>query len=444
MKGGRERRRINACDTAGTPPMTERILVVEDSRFFTSVLSDSLSVRPGIEVVAAASRAEAEQRLAEMEADRPLCLVDLNLPDAADGEVARDLVRRGLPVVVFTSSYDRRLRDALFRDGIIDYVLKESPASVGYLADLVERIFRNRETTALVVEDSEPIRALVTRQLEGQNIRVLTAANGEAALATLAEQGGVRLVLTDYHMPGLDGFELVRRLRREHTKDELCVIGMSSTEEDDISVRFLKYGANDFLHKPFTAEELLCRVTQNLDMLDLIDDLRRAAVTDALTGLWNRRQLLEAGRKTLARARRDDSPLQVAMIDIDFFKRVNDRHGHEAGDAVLRALAGILRNGVREGDLAARMGGEEFCVLTAGQPPDRAAILHERLRATIEATPVATRDGEVRVTASIGVCARPLDTLEDMIRAADEALYAAKEGGRNRIVMADIDPDAAG
>lgn len=415
----------------------QKVLIVEDSNFLASLLKRSLESRLDAEVVRVASRAEAETTIAGTLPEDWLCLVDLNLPDAPDGEVAQMLAAQGFPIIVFTAMYDRAKRAGLFASGIIDFVLKDSPSSMDYVVSLTERILHNKQVKALVVEDSAPVRKLVTQQLRNQQITVLEAENGQEALYVLKENPDVTLVLTDYTMPFIDGFDLVRRIRADYPKDKLCIVGMSSTEEDDISVRFIKFGANDFLHKPFTSEELLCRVTQNLDMLDMVRKLREAATTDFLTGLMNRRYFMENGARMFANVLRTNVSMVVGMFDIDHFKLVNDTYGHDAGDDVLRAVAKILGDGFREGDVVARTGGEEFAVIAINLPDDQIFSVFDRVRRQVEDAVIQSDDHTIKVKISIGVCGVCGDSLDAMIKRADQCLYEAKDAGRNRLVVAD-------
>jgi diguanylate cyclase (GGDEF)-like protein len=265
---------------------------------------------------------------------------------------------------------------------------------------------------------------------------VLEAADGQEALAVLDEHPDVRLIITDYNMPNMDGFELVRTIRRDHAKDQLGVIGISGADKVGLSARFIKSGANDFLHKPFLTEEFYTRVTQNIELLEYIVQIKELAEKDYLTRLHNRRYMFSAGPKLMAAQTRRGQGVVAAMLDIDHFKAINDTHGHDAGDAVLRHLAALLSARFRVSDIVARFGGEEFCVLASDMNPADASGVFEDLRQSIESSPVSYSGKSIRYTVSIGLCTSPLDGLETMIRAADEAMYLSKGDGRNRVTLA--------
>src|SRR5690606_8287917 len=168
------------------------------------------------------------------------------------------------------------------------------------------------------------------------------AADGAAALLALEADPTIRLVIVDQEMPGMEGVELTRRLRALRARDKVAVIGISGNSDPSLIPRFLKNGANDFLRKPFSREEFFCRVSQNVDQLELIGTLQDLATRDFLTGLPNRRSFLENSQRQLALPGNDDD-VAVAMVDIDHFKHINDSFGHEAGDQAIRAVAGILQ-----------------------------------------------------------------------------------------------------
>ena len=226
------------------------VLVVEDSNFFSSLIRETVERSLDIKVSVAESYAEAEKCLSSD--DRfVLALLDLNLPDAADGEIVKLANAHALPSVVFSGNLDADQREELFKLGVIDSILKDSPASLEYAVSLMGRLIRNRELAVMVVEDSGPTRSHIVNQLKTQQLTVFEAADGSEALATLERNPGIRLILTDYTMPEMDGFELIKALRRDHNKEELAIVGMSSASESDLSSKFIKYGANDFIYKPF-------------------------------------------------------------------------------------------------------------------------------------------------------------------------------------------------
>ncbi|MBF0284578.1 MAG: diguanylate cyclase [Magnetococcales bacterium] len=413
----------------------ERVLVVENTRLFAHLLKKELETRYGHKVTLAASFAEAKEILSREASSFFAALLDLNLPDAPQGEIVDLVIGFGLPAIVFTGELSDELREKMLEKRVIDYVLKESASSIGYVSGLVDRISRNRAIKVLVVDDSKSARSMLTQLLRIHQFQVLEAESGVEALSLLEQQPGIRLVLTDYNMPEMDGFELTRRIRQKYDKNQMAVIGVSSYGNNVLSARFIKHGANDFINKPFLTEEFYVRVTQNIEIIEFIQTLQETSVRDYLTGLHNRRYFMEMAEKLHAAARRGSMKLAFGLLDVDFFKKVNDQYGHEAGDEVLRRIALILREHVRQGDLAARLGGEEFCLMLVNTSQAGAVILFERLRTAIANEGIEYKDQTLRVTASIGVSCDPGESLNLMMDQADQRLYAAKHGGRNKVVF---------
>ncbi|MFZ5484439.1 MAG: GGDEF domain-containing response regulator [Pseudomonadota bacterium] len=410
------------------------VLLVEDQRALAMLLHRMLQDRWGCTVHICASLAEVRASLAE---GHPylVALCDLNLPDAEHGEVIDVVSQAGLPVIAMTAAFGDELREAILKKGVVDYVLKESINAFAYVCELVGRLAKNRGIKVLAVDDSPSIRALLKHALEMYGLDVLVARDGSEGLALLHQHPDLRVMLVDYHMPVMDGFSLTTEARKLRGKDSLAIIGISGNEDPMCSARFLKNGANDFIHKPFHFEEVICRVNQNLEMLELIETNRQAAHVDFLTGLRNRRHFFHAGRDRFEQARQAGMPVQVAMLDIDHFKQVNDQFGHEGGDQVLKAIARGLEEGFAD-QWPARLGGEEFAILFTGIAPETTRDRLEQLRQRIAGLAVETTAGPARVTLSIGLAQEATGPLDDWVRCADTALYQAKQAGRDRLVLA--------
>jgi diguanylate cyclase (GGDEF)-like protein len=235
-------------------------------------------------------------------------------------------------------------------------------------------------------------------------------------------------------MPDMDGFQLTKKIRQKFNIEELAIIGASAQDYKNMSARFLKFGANDFLTKPFLSEEFYCRVTMNVNNLEYIQINKELSVRDFLTDLYNRRYFYEIGQKLFASSKRLEKHLSIAMLDIDHFKKINDTYGHDGGDKVLIAISQVLKNRFRASDIVSRFGGEEFCIFATDMNPDCAVKIFEELRQTVKDTTIIHEDKKINVTISIGVCNMRADTLEEMVKEADRKLYEAKNGGRDRVV----------
>lgn len=299
------------------------------------------------------------------------------------------------------------------------------------------------ERRVVIVDDvassGRLLQAKLAESIRGLDITVHTDPN--AALATLAQRR-VDLVIADYVMPGLDGVEFIRRFRLSPERDEVPVIMITSLDDTNVLSQAFDAGANDFMSKSVSHAELIARVTNMLALrnrsIALAEKNRRLyelATTDPLTKCFNRRHFLEFTLRKLAEMRRTTTPFSVLLFDADHFKQINDNFGHAGGDAALIALVDRCRSIVREVDQIGRMGGEEFAIILSDTRIEGAALLAERLRASISEMPIAFESQEIRVTISSGVTEARLEDrdLEEILRRADSGLYKAKNGGRNRV-----------
>lgn len=306
--------------------------------------------------------------------------------------------------------------------------------------------------TALVIDDSETLRAEILQILKEASLfdSYLEACDGLEGFKVLLNNR-VDLVLCDLEMPRMDGFRFLAMMRAREEFQDVPVIILTGREDRDTKIRGLEQGASDYLTKPFDAGELVARVRVQLKVKSLQDELKRSndmlrtlSITDPLTHLHNRRHLMEMVEKEFQRASRKGAHLSLIILDIDYFKKVNDTYGHQEGDRVLTILADIVRRRLRSYDLAARYGGEEFVLLLPETPVHEAMAIAERLRLEVQEHIFdGSLQGQV-LTISLGVATYPssrIESIDSLFRQADEALYRAKQSGRNRVeLMAGVSP----
>jgi diguanylate cyclase (GGDEF)-like protein len=305
----------------------------------------------------------------------------------------------------------------------------------------------------LLAEDDAVTRMLLTRFLTSAGYRVDAVADGREALDKII-QSYYPILVSDWEMPEMDGPALCRSIRNMQLDGYVYMLLLTARDSKEHLIAGLESGADDYLIKPVHEPELIARLNTGRRVLALEHRLREAnrqnrmlSITDALTGAFNRRYLMEQLPNEVERSRRYGSPLSVVMCDIDYFKRINDTCGHAAGDNVLHQFVNRVCGSIRSSsDWVARYGGEEFIIVLPETPHRGATLVAEKIRALIAATPFRTPTGETEVTASFGVASSgPTGpdlslTVETLIGAADTCLYRSKQSGRNRTTSCELAP----
>lgn len=401
---------------------SNNILIVEDSLTFRNYLHQQISSL-GYEVISAESLAEARQIL-EKKTDFLCAVLDYCLPDGQDGEVIDLALDKQQRVIVLTAIFQDDLRERVLSKGVIDYILKESLVSISYLLPLIQRLTKNHQHKILIVDDSSVVRKHIDQLLKQYYIQTLQAENGNQAIDILKENQDISLIITDHDMPEKDGISMIHEIRADNSHSQLAILGISASDSKTLTARFLKAGANDFLYKPFHPEEFFCRIHQILQIKEANDALFIMANQDALTNLWNRRYLMEKANTGIKRR-------HIAMLDIDFFKKVNDTYGHDAGDITLVTVAHIMKVCFSD-SLVARFGGEEFLIYSE-LPLSDFVIRLNKMREHLSNVSIPYHDQEITITISAGVSGIE-GTLEEQIKDADEKLYQAKNSGRNKVI----------
>jgi two-component system, cell cycle response regulator len=298
----------------------------------------------------------------------------------------------------------------------------------------------------LIAEDDMISRRLLEATLIRWGYEVVVTRDGVEALEVLQGTEAPPLAILDWMMPGMDGVEVCRKVRQRGQEPYIYLLLLTTKGRKENIIEGLDAGADDYLTKPFDPHELQVRlragkriVTLQAELIEARETLRIQATHDPLTGVWNRRAILEILGNELARSRREGLSVAVAIADLDHFKRINDTYGHVAGDTVLCESVSRMRALLRPYDAIGRYGGEEFLTVLPGCTSQDAFRLADRLRVGIGQEPVKIPEGSIDVTGSLGVAASDAITGPDptaLIHAADTALYRAKAGGRNRVELA--------
>jgi len=302
----------------------------------------------------------------------------------------------------------------------------------------------------LVIEDSPQQAELIVKMLENTGYAALWANGGIEGL-TMAKDEQPDLVLLDVVMEDMDGHAVCRWLKVHESTSTIPVIMLTVKSDVNDRVEGLNVGADDYLPKPFEQKELEARIyaalrrrmareelqKKNSELEEMLHRVEYMAMTDSLTGLFNRRRFNDILKREFATTWRYHNQLTCVMLDIDWFKKINDRYGHPAGDEVLKAVAGVLNDNLREVDIVARYGGEEFALLLPHTSKSQAMIAAERIMESIRKVRVETDEGVIGFTVSMGLASVDdvkTNDVEDLIRSADRALYEAKRLGRDQIV----------
>ncbi len=300
-------------------------------------------------------------------------------------------------------------------------------------------------TRILIAEDSGPPRLALERTLTNWGYQVVSCRDGACAWEELLKSDAPRLAILDWMMPGYSGPEICSMLRARQQEPYTYILLLTAKNEKEDLVEGMESGADDYIVKPWDHHELRVRVRAGLRILNLQDELvtareaiREQAMRDSLTGIWNRRSIHDALAREQSRSSREGIPVGVIMLDIDHFKSVNDNYGHLTGDSVLQESARRLLSSVRPYDSVGRYGGEEFLVVLPGCDDLGVQSRAEGMRAAIGGRPMIIGGHSLKVTASFGVTVfNPVQQIDGshLIRVADDALYEAKRGGRNRVVF---------
>lgn len=316
-----------------------------------------------------------------------------------------------------------------------------------------------KEIRILVVDDEDTVRSVLSQVLTEDGYSVAEAASGEQALEVMYENT-FELVISDIKMPGMTGLELLAEIKKLYPTTQVIII--TSFASLDTALTALRNGAYDYLFKPFEDLDLISaaakravekvRLTkenrrlmgtlrkQNVQLEKANKVLKNMACRDGLTGLYNHRYFQDILYHEIHRANRNGDVFSLIFLDLDHFKKYNDTHGHQEGDKLLRKLSEILHKAVRRSDFVARYGGEEFVIVMPNTPKKSASVYGETIRKYIEAFPFEGRDSQPlgKVTVSVGVATFPEDGAErpSLIQRADEAMYRAKNKGRNTVCLA--------
>ena len=412
--------------------MVKKLLLVEDSSLVLRVMRRLIAESGEFEADFAETYAAAETLISENESAYFAAVVDLNLPDAPKGEIVSRVLSAKIPTLVLTATFDEKKRDKLFKQGIVDYVVKENRYSYGYAMKLITRLSRNHAVKVMVVDDSKVARKQAANLLKKYQFQVVEADGAKNAIRSLIDQPDIKLVITDYNMPEVDGFELVKLLRGKYDKQDLTIIGLSGEGDASLSARFIKNGANDFLQKPFNQEEFYCRVMHNIEFLEAIAVIKDAANRDYLTGLYNRQYFYQLANIQVKKCQENRDEYALAIIEIDEFRDFNNVYS-EYGDSVLISFANLLDKKFSK-FITARLNGSQLVAFIWGYHKDECDSHMNDFREKVKRQSITTDKGKQHLTVSIGFSHSDKHSLRQMLESCDDLIERAQEAGKDLVL----------
>jgi diguanylate cyclase (GGDEF)-like protein len=433
---GRAARRATRRGSEADDRDERTVLVVENSHAVAQMVSMYVAEHCGRSTQVVHTLAQAREALTSEDAAHWLAaVVNLELADAAGEDIVTLTLAAGLPTIVLTGTFSESMRQRILRHDIVDYCVK-GKAGLEALVKVIDRLQRNPSRKIMVAADQPAARANQMRMLRAHRFLALESVDSEQALALQREHPDLSLVIVDLTGGKQAGLELVTQLRNTARADELAIIGLSEAESAGTSVRFLKAGASDFLPKPFEKEEYMCRVYASLEMVEAVRRIKQAAFVDGLTGAANRLAFFRQVPAQLEAALRERARPAVVLLSIDKLRRINEEHGHAAGDAVLRHTARVLGERLGKRGWIARFSGEQFCAFVRDVAPTGLAKLFEQICGAIERASLTFEGRKLGATLSCGIAVCEGDeSLDALVNRADGALEDAEEAGGNRVVM---------
>ena len=412
--------------------MFKKVLIVDNDIQFNQSLHNKLEQALQVKVTSIKDLDTNIENLFEYE------VYVIRLDDRTD-DIIKKLSHQDKFIILVTPHDNEDIRKKILSYYVSDYVITNSIASVNFVTKIIQRLQSNAQKTILTVDDSKLVLTQMSILLGSQNIHNIQCSDGQEAWEYLqsTDSKKIDLVITDYEMPNMNGYDLVKNIRTKFSFEELPVLVVSGSENTYMISRFLKIGANDYITKPFINEEFMGRISNALLLVDMFDKIKSMAMTDHLTGLHNRVYFYEAGVKVLQNTYRANQESSVAMIDIDNFKSVNDTYGHEAGDMALIHVASSMKKVLRRSDILVRFGGEEFVILLPNCPHKQAMKVMQKVCDFVAKSPCNIGNNlKLDLTVSIGVTSKKAD-VDKMLELADKYMYEAKQSGKNRIISKD-------
>lgn len=404
------------------------VLIIEDQLSIALLLNAKLSEFCNYPILLLKTLAEVEEVLTS-DLIPLIALCDLTLPDAPHGETVQLLRKYKVTTIVLTGRYDNATRERMQKELVADYVIKDGPSSIDYVISTAVRLIDNDQREVWILSSVGENTQKLIELLHVQRYKVRVLDSYDSLLETLTTVMPDLLILESIEsIKEMKPIKFIDNIRQRYNINELPILACEPATNMAFAIHLMKYGVNDFFNSDFTAEELYVRIHQNIERAEAYRQIELISETDALTGLKNRRFFFEQGCLELKALKSKGSPHFIMMCDIDFFKKINDGHGHQVGDAAIEFVASVMKE-VFDGCIIARIGGEEFCIFGSLENKDafeRTVALCKRIEADSFAETGAS------FTVSIGITFH-FEALDQGVGFADKALYESKSNGRNQV-----------
>ncbi|WP_415719322.1 response regulator [Maridesulfovibrio sp.] len=404
------------------------VLVVENSNTQARIITEHIESITPFDTMVVDTMDGVEARLADSGNDIFIAVLNLNIKGAPEGEAVDYVLSRRIPCIILTSTFDEAIRNRFIEKNVLDYFNKSSREDLEEMVDLIRRIHSNHRIKVVVAEDNSTARKIMQSLLERLNFTVLAGKDGAEALELIRANPDVKLLLTDYEMPNLDGFELVSEVRKTHSRDQMAILGVSAHDSGAITAKFLKRGANDFLKKPFEVEEFSWRVTNNLNELERIRSIKDAYSRDPLTGFFNLSSFLDKGRDLFATAKKRGQNPAIAVFNVDSLLEINAAYGWDAGFAALKKTALLLDQNSLGWSLVAR---SEYGFFILADDADVLKLDLGAVKAALASSEIVSGSNRFIASASFTICKDDAETLDTAISRAARGLKEIQANGVN-------------
>jgi diguanylate cyclase (GGDEF)-like protein len=413
--------------------VVHKLLVVEDNPSIGKVI-EKIATSLGFRVTLAQSFAQVKTILV----NNPkffAATIDVNLPDAPNGEVIPYVLQSKIPSIVMTGRMDDATRKKILSLPVIDYITKENAQAYHYLLRVLNNQITNKNISVLVVDSSLTSCNETVELLKRRNFTTHAVPDGTKALKFLEDNPNIKIVITAHNMPGMTGIELLQKIRKQHTNNELIVIGTSRSSKDTASAKFIKNGADDFLKKPFCPEEFYCRIMQHIEKFHNLEKIHLADNQDYLTHLLNYRHFITSVKEAQEMSLDDSSTSVLAIIDIDNFKSINETHSNSMGDKVLIGLSQALKKQFND-QILARLGGDQFAALIKAENIEATKAQLQALQQTVNQLEIKDNDNQTNFSICIGATTiKDENSIDTLLKIANDAIIKAKNEGKNKLIL---------